>query len=190
MKMKRVLLALSLATCLTVTTLAQQLPRPAGAWSAQTTDRKMLRLDQFKGKFVVLAFLLTTCPHCQRFTGTLNTIQQEYGKKGVQVVAGTIGQAGLADLADFVRKFSPNFPIGAMDQAGVNSFGEYGMQRRTFYPMAFFIDKTGVVQSQYMGGESLFEGDPLVNMRTVLDHLLTPAATTSTAKKAPLAGKK
>jgi thiol-disulfide isomerase/thioredoxin len=188
--MKKVLLAVSLAACLTATSFAQSIPRPAGAWSAQTVDKKILRLEQFRGKYVVLAFLLVTCPHCQRFTGTLNQIQQEYGRRGVQVVAGTVGQAGTADLADFAQKFSPAFPIGAMDQNGVNSFGEYGMQRRTFYPMAFFIDKTGVVQAQFMGGESLFEGDPLTNVRAVLDRLLATSGQPAAKKAPPAAAKK
>jgi thiol-disulfide isomerase/thioredoxin len=188
--MKRVLLAVSLAICLTATSFAQQFPRPAGAWSAQTVDHKVLKLDQFKGKFVVLAFLLTTCPHCQKFTGVLSQIQQEYASKGVQVVGATIDQTGTVALADFVQRFSPGFPIGAMENSQLYTFGQYGMQQHTYMPMVFFIDRAGMVQAQFMGSDSFFaEGDPATNLRSTLNRLMT-AGTTSSAKKAPSAAAK
>jgi len=58
--MKNVLLGAALAVGLTATSFAQQLPRPAGPWTAQTVDNKVLNLSQYKGKYVVLAFLLAT----------------------------------------------------------------------------------------------------------------------------------
>jgi hypothetical protein len=39
----------------------QAIPRPApGFWAARTLERQTLTLQQFKGKNVLLAFLLTT----------------------------------------------------------------------------------------------------------------------------------
>lgn len=58
--MKKVLLGVAIAVTLTATSFAQQLPRPAGAWTAQTLDKKTVDLKQFKGKYVVLSFLLST----------------------------------------------------------------------------------------------------------------------------------
>ena len=58
--MKNVLLGSTLALSLAVSGFAQQIPRQAGPWSAQTLDGKTLNLNQYKGKYVVLAFLLTS----------------------------------------------------------------------------------------------------------------------------------
>ena len=58
--MKKAFLGATLALGLTVMSFGQTLPRPAGQWSAQTLDKKVLTLSQFKGKYVLLAFLLTT----------------------------------------------------------------------------------------------------------------------------------
>src|SRR5579863_9384212 len=113
--MNKVLLAALVATSFVSLSQAQQIPRQAGPWKAQTVDKKVLTLDQFKGKYVCLAFLLTTCPHCQKFTGVLNDIQREFRSQGVVVVGGTIGPAGMASHTDFVQRFAPEFPIGAMD---------------------------------------------------------------------------
>lgn len=58
--MKNVLLGSAVALGMAVSGFAQQIPRQAGPWSAQTLDGKTLNLGQYKGKYVVLAFLLTT----------------------------------------------------------------------------------------------------------------------------------
>ena len=58
--MKTVLLGLVLAACIAMPGYGQQIPRPAGPWSAQTLDKKVITLSQFKGNYVLLAFLLTT----------------------------------------------------------------------------------------------------------------------------------
>jgi hypothetical protein len=58
--MKNVLLGSALVLGLAVSCFAQQIPRQAGTWTAQTLDGKTLNLNQYKGKYVVLAFLLTT----------------------------------------------------------------------------------------------------------------------------------
>jgi len=39
---------------------AQQLPRKAPDWMIGTTDGKSIALSQYKGKAVLLAFILTT----------------------------------------------------------------------------------------------------------------------------------
>jgi peroxiredoxin len=174
--MKRVLLGVALALSFAFAGFAQQIPRPAGPWSAQTADKKVLTLDQFKGKYVCLAFLLTTCPHCQKFTGVLNDIQREFRSQNVAVVGGTIGPTGMAAHVNFVQRFSPEFPIGAMDQAMLNSFGQWGTER-TFMPMVFFIDKAGIVQAQFMGSDPFFN-DQAGSVRAALQRLMkgsTPA---------------
>jgi peroxiredoxin len=173
--MKKALLGLGLAVGLTVTSFGQQIPRPPGPWQAMTSDKKVLKLDQFKGKVVVLAFLLTTCPHCQKYSGVLNLIQKEFAPQGVQVVASTIGPAGLASNTEFVERFSPQFPIGAMDQETLNAFGQWG-PKRTYMPQVFFLDKAGVIQAQFMGSDGFFEGDTLTNTRDAVKRMLLKTA--------------
>ena len=102
------------------------------------------------------------------------------------VIGGTIDPSGLVGLQDYVERFRPMFPIGAMDQATINSFGQWG-PKRTLVPMIFLIDKNGVVQGQFMGGEAIFEGDQAGNLRTVINHMISAA---STAGKKPAANSK
>jgi hypothetical protein len=57
---KRHFLGAALFLGLALSEFGQTLPRPAGAWSAKTLDGSTLTLQPYKGKNVVLAFLLTT----------------------------------------------------------------------------------------------------------------------------------
>lgn len=58
--MKNAFLGLALTLGLTATSYGQLIPRPAGSWTAQTLDKKVLDLKQYRGKYVLVAFLLTT----------------------------------------------------------------------------------------------------------------------------------
>jgi hypothetical protein len=59
--MKKMLASFALATVLlTSSAFAQRIPRQAGEWKAQTLDNKILDLKQFKGKYVLVTFLLST----------------------------------------------------------------------------------------------------------------------------------
>ena len=57
---------------------AATIPRKAPPFAIQMNDGKQVQLGTYKGKVVVLAFILTTCPHCQAVTRVLNKLQPEY----------------------------------------------------------------------------------------------------------------
>src|ERR1039458_10506185 len=47
---------------------AQQVPRPAGEFAIKMPNGQITLLSQYAGKVVVLAFISTTCSHCQHTT--------------------------------------------------------------------------------------------------------------------------
>jgi len=69
------LLALSLAVGAPLQ--AQQVPRKVGEFAIQIPEGKPISLAAYKGKPVLLAFILTTCPHCQHAVELLNKLQPE-----------------------------------------------------------------------------------------------------------------
>ena len=101
----------------------------------------------------------------------MSDIQNEYSAKGVVVVGGTIDTTGVAGLLDFVERFHPMFPIGAMDPNNTAVFGQWG-PKRLLVPQLFLIDKAGAVQGQFMGSDSMFEGDKMANLRAAINHMM------------------
>ena len=78
--------------------------------------------------------------------------------------------SGLLALHDYVERFTPQFPIGALDQATVNSFGHW--TRRPYVPQVYLIDKAGVIRGQFMGTDGILEGDQRANLRAAINHLM------------------
>src|SRR5215470_17178454 len=97
--------ALCLATLMTAT--AADLPRKCPELALHMADGKNVPLSQFKGKVVAIAFISTTCPHCQNYTQTLSTIQKDYAAKGVQILATAFNDGAQSLLPAFVQQFQP-----------------------------------------------------------------------------------
>src|SRR6516164_5819294 len=80
---------LGMAFAATSTTPAP-LPRKAPEFVFNLQDGQQLLLSSLRGKTVVVAFMFTTCPHCQALCPELGMIQKEYAAKGVQFVGDVI----------------------------------------------------------------------------------------------------
>jgi len=93
--------------------LAADVPRPSPDFAINTIEGPQIRLSAYKGKVCVLAFILTTCPHCQKTVGYLSAIQKEYGPRGLQVVASAIEDMAKMNVPDFIKNFQPSFPVGS-----------------------------------------------------------------------------
>ena len=79
-----------LLVLLSLSAQAATIPRKAPPFAIQMNDGKQVQLGTYKGKVVVLAFILTTCPHCQAVTRVLNKLQPEYAPRGLQVLESAI----------------------------------------------------------------------------------------------------
>ena len=75
----------------------------------QTAPEKYVWLSQQSGKTCVLAFILTTCPHCQFTVGLLNKIQKDYADKGVVIIASAIEPMSSLHIPDFMKLLKPQF---------------------------------------------------------------------------------
>lgn len=156
---------------------AQQLPRKAGDWTIQTTDGKRIQLAAYRGKVVVLAFILTTCPHCQKTVGILGGLEPKYAPLGVQMLASATNSGAREGVPGFVRTFHPPFPVGYNeDVAKVLDFCQFAPMRMPLMPIVLLIDRQGNVRFEHEGHDEKFFNDQEQNFRSELDSLLKPSA--------------
>ena len=176
-------IALAIAAC---PLGAQELPRQAGEWAIQTVDGKQIRIGSYRGKVVVLAFILTTCPHCQKTVGILSKLQPEYAPRGVQILASAAEAGAKTSVPGFVQNFHPPFPVGYNDDAQkLLDFWQYARARFPLMPIVLLIDRQGNVRFEHEGHDDKFFGDQQEqNFRTELDELLkSPARKVGAPKK-------
>jgi len=149
----------------------QQTPRPAPEFAIHRVGAPDLKLSSYKGKVVILALLNTGCTHCQHFAQQLAIYQKEYGPKGLQVLAAVFDKDAKAGLAAFRDKYVQGFPVGYSDEDTVMKWLTQPVEQGYFVPIVVFINRRGVIESQHLGDDNLFQ-DPDANIRHKLDRML------------------
>ncbi len=118
---------------------AATLPRKSPEFAIQMPDGKQLLLSSYKGKPVCLAFILTTCSHCQAFTRLLIKAQNEFGPRGLQAVESAIEEKAAPAVPGFVRAFQPPFPVGYNDHITTVDFLQHPRMEILHMPAIVFI---------------------------------------------------
>lgn len=178
-------------TILAVTSFAANLPRPAGEVPFEVPGKGTTLLSSYKGKVVMIAAILTTCQHCQSTTPILNGIQRDLGPRGLQIIQLVFNDRdNAASIANFKKQYKPGFPVGIVEGGFFVKWAQLTPEMRPTVPMVFIVDRDGMLQAQYMGGDPMME-DRYVdeNLRAkLMQYLIKPAP--SKAKPAAPAKKK
>jgi peroxiredoxin len=167
------------ATCAAVLTLAaQQVPRKALNLNVYTVDGKSLALSHYHGKPLVLAFILTTCPHCQHTVGLLSQLEGRYQPRGIEMLAVAVDREASSAIPGFVQTFHPAFPVGYLRDNGLAAdFCQLGPTQIPHMPILLFIDREGTIRQQHDGSEPFFEdGHQDQHLGAAIEDLLKPAA--------------
>jgi thiol-disulfide isomerase/thioredoxin len=161
---------------------ASPVPRPAGELEVVDSAGKHL-LSSYKGKVVVVQFLLTTCSHCQAYSQLLNALQAEYGPRGFQALGAAVNEATPAMAKDYATQFAPRFPVGAMLRDPMLAFMGQSVLDRLGFPQIAVVDRKGQIREQTSTG--LDQHQPLqdeTHLRALIEKLLAEGTSMSTAK--------
>lgn len=168
--------------------IAAELPRPSPDLTIDLMNGKQVTLSQFKGKVCILAFILTTCPHCQKTVGYLSALQKEYGPQGLQVVASAVEDMAKMNVPDFIQRFQPPFPVGFNSLTTALEYLQHPAMFRLLMPQLVFIDRQASIQAQYGGDDKFFAEDQEKHLREQVEMLLkeTPKKHATRAAKTAL----
>ena len=115
---------------------------------------KTVSLSSFRGKVVLLEFMVPWCPHCQNMAPVLRALYQQYGPQNIVFLsvsgawAQTPGgpQASPSDAAQFMRVYGLTWTF--VYDSSNSVFNEYGVNST---PTFFIIDKNGAVATTFQG---------------------------------------
>ncbi|HVW07663.1 MAG TPA: TlpA disulfide reductase family protein [Bryobacteraceae bacterium] len=172
-------------------------PRPAGEFVIHMVDGPDKLLSSYRGKLVLMAFMFTTCPHCQHTSQLLSKIQTEYAPKGVQILGVTIDQGAKQGIPGFIKITGADFPVGYSDAPTALKFMHVTPDKDWYVPMIAFIDQKGMVRAQCVSfGEGgapdewleAQDGDPSKgdkgSIRRELDKYLRTGASAGSGRRA------
>jgi peroxiredoxin len=186
--------ALALLSVTAPAVRAINLPRQSPEFAISLPGGQQVRLSQYKGKVVVLAFILTWCTHCQAIIGYLIQDQNTYGPRGLQVLASAIDDDAAAKAPAFIQQFKPPFPVGFNNPLAAIDYLEHPHMLTPHMPILAFIDRQGVIRAQYEGDDVFLAEDRREkNLRAKIEELLkegTAGAKKGVAKKSAAAAKK
>ena len=177
-------LFLLLVIAASAATNGEKTPRPSPEFAINMNNGSQISLSQYKGKVVVVAFILTYCSHCQFCTQILSKLQNEYGPRGLQVVASATEDMARMAVPDFVRKFVPPFPVGFNNRMDVINYLQHPIMFQLFMPQVVVIDRTGIIRAQFAGDDKFFaESEQEKNFRVLLEPLLKESAVAKSARR-------
>lgn len=164
-----------MAALAAISLMAADVPRPAPDFTVKMTNGKDVKLSDYKGKVVVLEFLLTTCPHCQKASQGLNRVYRELGSQGLQPVGVAVNDMANILVDDYVKQFNLDFPVGWSLRDPVINFLQHPVMLMMSFPTLVIIDRQGQIRHQYAGGDSFFLNEEKNLRDAVLPLLKTPA---------------
>ena len=160
--MKRILIGLLAGVALHA---QGPVPRPAPELKIVEASGKATMLSSLRGRVVLLAFISTQCPHCQRASVVFEALTREFsGKLQVAEVAFDEG----ADTAAFTRRFGLTFPVGSISREAMDAFLGLEHGQRLGTPQVVAIDRRGQIRAQ---SERL--GSPILQTHDYLRVLIS-----------------
>ena len=122
-----------------------------------------VKLEQFRGDYVLLNFWATWCLPCVKEMPSMERLQQNFKDRGIQVVAISLDKEPKEKVAAFVDQLSLTFPI-LLDPDGIVS-GPYGASA---LPSTFILNPDGRViaaakgERDWYGAEAVSYFDELL----------------------------
>jgi len=110
-----------------------------------------ISLSSFRGKIVLLEFMLPSCIHCQNMAPQLEALYKQFGSQNLVFIsiAGQSPGEGPNDVANFIKNYHSSW-IYLYDTSNM-AFTKYGVQAT---PTFFIIGKNGEVLTSCDQGES------------------------------------
>jgi hypothetical protein len=164
--LKRILTTLVLLTAAYAKT--PRLPAPV---PINLADGKKVQLASYKGKVVLFAIISATCDHCINSLEVLKRAQKSFGPGGFQAVVAIGDPNAPYLLVPFTQRYKPTYPIGYLDQNGIQKIADVPEGKRPFVPIYMFLDRTGTVRFQFYGDDPFFK-DEEKTTRIIIENLL------------------
>jgi len=131
---------ITLLLLLAPTTTLAQTSRAAPTLKLKNLQGRILRLEQYKGRVVLINFWATWCPPCRTEIPQLVKWQQEYGRQGLQIIGVTYPPQRRGEVRRIAGKMKMNYELVLGTKATKLLF-----TKSETLPLTIVIDRAGNV---------------------------------------------
>jgi thiol-disulfide isomerase/thioredoxin len=105
-----------------------------------------VRLNDYRGKVVLVNFWATWCPPCVEEIPSLGRLQQKFSTEELVVVSVDVGEE-KASVQEFLKKVPARYPV-MLDPDG-RTVADWNLRA---FPTTFVVDREGRISLAYFGG--------------------------------------
>jgi len=121
-------------------------PQSAPVFAVRGLDGKTFKLQDYRGRGVVLDFWATWCQPCRASMPHLDALQERHRDRGLTVIGISVDDGGPVRVKRFVDYLGVRFRIGMADERMLDAYGPIRA-----IPTTFFIDRKGQVVRRVVG---------------------------------------
>lgn len=114
------------------------------------TDETSFRLEEKKGKVVLVNLWATWCGPCRGEMPHLVEMQETYGDKGFEVIGLDVDPEPVEEINEFAKTMKLNYQLGWAERPLVAEF--YRISKFDAIPQSFLIDRDGNLRGVFLGG--------------------------------------
>lgn len=122
-------------------------PRPAPAATFTALDGKAVKLEDYRGKVVLLDFWATWCKPCVAAMPHLNKLQAAHGGKDFTVLGVSIDEEGAKKVRPFLTRNKVGYSV-LLDSSKAPAWEAFKVKG---IPAVFLIDRDGKIIAQWSG---------------------------------------
>lgn len=152
--------------------------RRAPGFSVLDNTLQYRDLADYRGKLVLIDFIQTTCPHCQKLSGAIAKLKQKYeGRIAVLTVVNP--PDNTTTVAGFVKQYSVTNPVLFDCGQVAASYLKVDPRNPSIgVPHLFMIDGQGIIRSHFGPGAEVEGISEVPALIKEIDRLLAPASPT------------
>ncbi len=121
--------------------------RKAPPFETKTLIGRRIRLEDYKGKTLLLVFWATWCPHCRRYLSAMQQLYKEYAARNIEMLALSVDETGWKVVAPYIRDHNLTVPIALAPAAAQRAYDTSGG-----IPVTSIIDGEGYQIRRFVGG--------------------------------------
>ena len=118
--------------------------------AAQWINSEPLRLQELRGKVVLINFWTFACWNCYRSFPWLQAVEKHYARRGLQVIGVHTPEFDYEkvrrNVENKVAEFGLRYPV-MID----NDFSYWRAMKNRYWPAFYLVDKQGVLRSVFIG---------------------------------------
>jgi thiol-disulfide isomerase/thioredoxin len=138
--------------------------RPAPALALPALDGGTVRLEQLRGRVVLVNFWAVWCPPCRKEMPSMARLVKKMGDRPFTILGVNVGESP-EDIRAFLKQVPVNFPIL------LDAEGEHLKPWQVFaFPTSYVVDKRGQLRLGLFGSIEWDSAETLARLEALLDE--------------------